>query len=158
MLTATVTAGTNLTYTWAFGDEESGSGSVVAHTYPVVGVYAAVVTGSNAVSELSASTTVTITDAAIAGLVATNNSPTALGGTTTLSATITAGSNVTYTWAFGDGEFGAGAIVPHAYPATGIYTAAVTASNSVSLLTATTTVTITEPGFQIYLPLVFRGG
>ncbi|MFQ5580650.1 MAG: PKD domain-containing protein [Nitrospiria bacterium] len=87
----------------------------------------------------------------IAGLTVTDDSPTPLGQITTLTATVTAGSNATYTWAFGDGETGSGATVTHTYPVTGIHTAVVTASNSVSMLTATTTVTIR---YYIYLPVI----
>jgi uncharacterized repeat protein (TIGR01451 family) len=79
----------------------------------------------------------------IVGLVATNDSPTPLGQATTLTATITAGSNVAYVWNFGDGMPGSGSPVIHVYPATGLYTAVVTASNPVSVVTATTTVAIT---------------
>jgi hypothetical protein len=154
-LTATVAAGSNVSYTWAFGDGQFSGGEVVTHTYEDVGVYTAIVTASNSVSELTTTTAVTV-DEVIAGLEATNDSPTRLGNVTTLTATITAGSNVTYTWAFGDGESGSGAGVMHTYPAAGPYTAVVTASNSVSQLTATTPVTIAGPTFYIYLPTAFR--
>ncbi len=157
-LTATITGGTNVVYTWAFGDGTGGGDAVVPHTYPSVGVYTAVVTASNSVSVLTATTLVTIIDVPIAGLVATNDSPTPLGNVTTLTATITAGSNVTYTWAFGDGTTGSGALVTHTYPATGTFTAVVTASNSVGLLTATTDVTIIDApaGSGVYLPIILR--
>ena len=102
--------------------------------------------------------TVAVTDAPVADLVATNDSPTALGSPTTLTATITAGSHVTYSWAFGDETTGSGAVVTHTYPGAGVYTAVVIASNPVSALTATTTVTITRPGWFVYLPLVVRTG
>jgi RHS repeat-associated protein/uncharacterized repeat protein (TIGR01451 family) len=144
-LTATVTAGSHVTYTWAFGDGEKGDGAVVSHTYPATGTYTAVVTAGNSVSSEVASTTVTITDVPIAGLAAANDSPTPLGEATMLTASITAGSNVTYTWAFGDGEMGDGAVVTHTYPATGTYTAVVTAGNSANVMTATTVVTISPP-------------
>lgn len=93
---------------------------------------------------------------AIAGLSATNDSPSMLGNPTTLTATITAGSNVVYAWAFDDGSLGSGSVVTHTYANAGVYTAVVTASNPVSQFTATTTVTIIEPGFSVYLPLVLR--
>ena len=92
----------------------------------------------------------------ITGLAATNDSPTPLGQATTLTATVIAGSNVTYTWAFGDGVTGSGAVVTHTYTDTGSYTAVITAGNSVSVLTATTTVTITVPYVSIYLPLILK--
>ncbi|MGD8795039.1 MAG: PKD domain-containing protein, partial [Anaerolineae bacterium] len=117
--------------------------------------YTAVVTAGYSVGELTATMTVTV-DEAIAGLEATNDSPTILGSATTCTATITAGSNVTYTWAFGDGAYGWGDVVLHTYPGVGGYTAVVTASNSVSLLTATTRVTIAESYCFVYLPVVIK--
>jgi len=154
-LTATITAGSNVSFTWAFGDGEGGDGGVLTHTYRAVGTYSALVTAGNSVSTLMATTTVTI-DEPIAGLEAFNDSPTMLGSPTTLTATFTAGSNVSFTWAFGDGTFGSGAVLTHTYPAALTYTTLVTASNSVSTMTATTVVTITEPTYYIYLPLVLR--
>jgi uncharacterized repeat protein (TIGR01451 family) len=96
-------------------------------------------------------------DQPIAGLNAFNDSPTVVGSPTALSATVTAGTNVVYTWAFGDGDTGGGALVAHTYPGVGLYTAVVTASNSANELVATTTVTVTEPPeYTIFLPLVLR--
>jgi len=92
----------------------------------------------------------------IAGLTASNDGPTPLGQVTTLTATVTAGTNVTYTWVFGDGALGSGAVVTHTYPNIGLYTATITASNSVGLLTATTTVSVISVDRYIYLPLVLR--
>jgi len=143
-LTATVGAGSNVTYTWAFGDGETGQGGVTQHTYPTVGRYTAVVTAFNPVSVLSATSIVTITDVPIAELTVDNDSPTQIGKFTTLTATVAAGSNVTYTWRFGDGEVATGAIVTHTYPSVDVYTAVVTASNGVNTVGDTTTVIITD--------------
>ncbi len=88
-------------------------------------------------------------DTPIAGLTATNDGPTEVGQATTLTATVTAGRNAAYTWAFGDGSTGSDSVVMHTFPAmgvypvVGVYTAIVTASNSLTVITATTTVTIT---------------
>ena len=57
----------------------------------------------------------------ITGLTAVNNSPTALGSLTTLTATLSTGSKVSYSWDFGDGSMpGTGAAVSYTYPLTGI--------------------------------------
>ena len=88
-----------------------------------------------------------------APLVATNDSPTSLGQTTTLTASLATGSNVVYTWDLGDETTDSGAVVTHSYPAPGAYTAVITASNSVNAVTATTTVRV---GVAIYLPLALR--
>ncbi|MBN2392910.1 MAG: PKD domain-containing protein [Anaerolineae bacterium] len=149
-LSATVSDGSDVTYTWAFGDGTffqpenwPGSGKVVTHTYPTVGTYTAIVTAANQFSELTATTWVTITETPVVGLAAFNDSPTPLGDATTLTATVAAGSGVSYTWAFGDGTLDSGKVVQHIYSDAGFYTATVTATNSLNSLTATTHVTIT---------------
>jgi uncharacterized repeat protein (TIGR01451 family) len=99
--------------------------------------------------------TVTIEDVAITDLVASNDSPNAVGTLTTLEASIATGTNVTYAWALGDGTTATGASITHTYPNTGTYTAVVTATNSVSQRTATTTVEIID-WYTLHLPLVMR--
>ena len=96
----------------------------------------------------------TVVDASTAGLAAHNDSPTTIGVTTTLWATVTGGTNVTYEWDLGDGETATGQTVTHVYPAVGTYTATVTATNGVNFQVATTVVTIGPR--LIYLPLVTR--
>ena len=78
----------------------------------------------------------------IGNLNATNDSPTQLGNVTSLTATIASGSNVSYQWNFGDGALGQRHVVTHTYTTAGFYTAIVTATNSVSVVTATTPITI----------------
>ena len=85
-----------------------------------------------------------VLDQGIAGLTAQNDGPTGRGNLTTLSAAVTAGSNVTYAWAFGDGTTGNGQVVSHLYPSLGQFTAVVTASNSINTLTASTVVTVVK--------------
>ncbi len=145
-LSATVAAGTNVAYTWNFGDgSPPSSGAQVHHTYPTIGAYTARAIATNGVSSQDQSTIVTITETPIAGLAASNNSPTQLGHLTMLSATITAGTDVIYTWDLGDGApFQAGPYVQHTYPAIGDYIACVTATNRMNSQTRTTTVTITQ--------------
>lgn len=155
-LAAATSGGTNIQYTWAFGDGTYGNGINPTHTYPAVGNYTAIVTATNTNNSLTASTQVQIIDVAISGLAAANDSPTLLGNTTHLFATVSGGTNIQYTWAFGDGSYGNGASPAHVYPAAGNYTAVVTATNSNNLQTASTLVTITvEPTISyVYLPLM----
>jgi len=159
-LSATTISDNVETWTWGFGDGQTDSGQVVQHTYPASGVYTAVVTASNAFSTVMATTVVTITEVPsdpIVGLQAFNDSPTIEGLTTTLSATVASGNVDTWAWGFGDGDTGTGQLTTHQYPASGVYTAVVTASNAVSTVTETTVVTITEgPTYYTYLPLIVR--
>jgi PKD repeat protein len=158
-LTANVTGGSNVSYAWNFGDGTTGNGRVVTHTYPAAGNYKAIVTAVNAVSSVNDTTEVNIFVVPIAGLAASNNSPTPLDSATTLTATVTAGSRVNYSWDFGDGTTGNGRVVTHTYPAVGVYAAVVTASNAVSTLTDTTNVTVTPTTtveeFESELPTSF---
>jgi YD repeat-containing protein len=117
---------------------------VVTHTYPDLGTYVAVVTATNSINAITATTQVTVTDRTISGLTAANDGPMELERTTTLTAAVSAGSNVSYAWAFGDGATGNGAVVTHTYNSVGIHAAVVTATNSVSADTTTTDVSITE--------------
>lgn len=107
---------------------------------------------------LEAAFTVYAGDEAITNLVATNDSPTELGYTTTLTATIGAGTNVTYTWDFGDGASGIGPVVTHMYTQAGNYLARVTATNSVTNLEAITEVKIFIPEvtFYFFLPVTVK--
>ena len=150
VLTATVLTGTNPAYTWAFGDGATGSGAVTNHIYPDTGLFTALVTATNEANVITATTIVTITESSIIGLSASNDSPTHLGDVTTLQASVTGGSNITYIWALGDGTFNVGQVVTHTYPNAGYYTALVTATNVLNQLTATTTVTIP---FEVFLTL-----
>ena len=86
--------------------------------------------------------TLDVLDAPITGLAASNDGPRRATETITLTATITAGSNVVYAWDFGDGATGAGAVATHVYAVEGLYNAVVTASNSATTLTASTAVTV----------------
>ncbi|HRW03924.1 MAG TPA: PKD domain-containing protein [Caldilineaceae bacterium] len=154
-LSATVSAGTHISYTWDFGDSQSGSGITTTHTYTAPGVYTATVTTTNTASTVTATTMIHV-DEPISGLAADNSGPTILGASTMLTATVAAGSNVTFTWDCGDGYMDHGAAMSHLYAETGTYTATVTANNSVSSATATTTVVVEEPVHAIYLPLIKR--
>jgi uncharacterized membrane protein len=97
-----------------------------------------------------------VAEGPISGLHAQNDGPTPLGNITTLSAAVSSGNVLTYTWSLGDGLSAQGQLVTHTYSSVGSYTAIVTASNSVSLITATTSVTIFNPKYHSYLPLIFK--
>ncbi len=57
---ATVTSGSGVSYIWGFGDGNGGSGPSPAHTYAQAGNYTAVVTASNVLGSVTATTLVTI--------------------------------------------------------------------------------------------------
>jgi len=92
-------------------------------------------------------------DVPITGLLATNDGPTALGDATTLSATLSAGTNVVYSWDFGDTHTGSGAVVAHTYAAPGDYLATVSASNSAGSVGTSTLVQVRA---YVFLPVVLN--
>ncbi len=102
----------------------------------------------------TAVTTLVVTP--IAGLQANNDGPTVLGQPTTLTATITAGSDVIYTWAFGDGATGFGAMATYTYSTPGEYTAVVTATNPAGTAIAGTVVSIARVDFRLFIPVLTR--
>jgi PKD repeat protein len=113
--------------------------------------------GGDAHIAVSDSTAVTqqVNDEPITDLRAANSGPIASGRTAVLTATIGSGTHVAYQWNFGDGVMGSQSVVDHIYVKPGSYTAIVTATNSVSSLSAVTLVTVTS-GNSIYLPLLLK--
>lgn len=76
----------------------------------------------------------------ITALAAANDGPKEVGVPITLTATITGGTEISYTWDFGDGGTGSGITTTHAYVEAGVYTATVQVVSSANSMTATTTV------------------
>ncbi len=148
------------TWLWDFGDTLTSTVQNPTHTYTTAGTYPVTLTvggpgGSNTLVKDSYIALLTQDDP-ITGLQAFNDSPTQLNAVTTLTVAISSGTSVTYTWTLGDGQTADGNRVGHRYTQAGVYAATVTATNSVSVLTATTMVVIKPSQYPIYLPLVKR--
>jgi hypothetical protein len=109
---------------------------------PAVLTFTLIVTDALGAASTSDEVVVRVNDQALTDLTAINDGPTSVGTSTLFTATIAAGSNVLYTWNFGDGSFGTGASITHTYDMSGTYTAVVTATNSSGFLTTTTTVQV----------------
>lgn len=89
----------------------------------------------------------------ISGLRADNDGPTLLGMPTQFTAILSSGTNVSYTWDFGDGQSGSGETITHTYENPGTYSVELTASNAVSQEKDTTVVFVAQQLSKIYLPL-----
>jgi predicted outer membrane repeat protein len=98
--------------------------------------------GTTGVSAAAQQVEVKVCNEAIAGLTAGNDGPTLLGSTTQLTASISAGSGVSFIWDFGDGQIGAGQSPTHTYGAIGSYVATVTATNNTNSAVARTVVNV----------------
>jgi uncharacterized repeat protein (TIGR01451 family) len=134
----------NVSYTWHFDDGSSSSAKHPTHTYAAVGTYQVTLTINNSVGSDTFSTPVVIDDAPIRGLGIQQDSPTLLGSATTLSATLTTGTNVAYQWDLGDGSSGSAGRLAHTYGAMGSYTVVLTATNNQGQQVATDTVEVVE--------------
>ncbi len=151
-----------LTYRWT----QSGGPSVTftpnvsvtsftAPSAPTVLTFTLHVTDAQGLPNLTGdSVVITVSDVAIANLTAANDSPMKIGHLTHFTATISAGSNVIYTWDFGNGQMSSGAFSSHTYAVAGNYTATITATNEAGSINATMLVTI-EP-VKLYLPLALK--
>ena len=143
-LSANTASGTNVVYTWDFGDQAPHqTGRVVQHLYPAVRTYTARVTATNGVSSQAQTTPVVITDVPPdASFI--SSSPDVIGQTTTFQSTST-GTKLTYRWDYGDGSptvEGQMSSVTHTYEYTGTYTAVLTITNSAGSSTASKTIGI----------------
>jgi len=95
----------------------------------------------------------------INGLAAASSSPTLLGSPTTLTASVAGPFYMNFNWSFGDATTGYGGSLRHTYPAAGVYTATVTATDGGFTSTASTRVTIVNSisiEHKLFLPLVRR--
>lgn len=116
----------------------------IAPTVPSILTFALNVADSAGLRSATAATTVvTVTDQPVSNLVALSDSPTTLGQPTYFTATA-AGSNLVYTWDFGDGVMASANPISHTYLAQGAYTAIVTVTNEANFLSQTMPVSITN--------------
>lgn len=151
--TATVAVGSNIDYTWDFGDGAGGTSAALSHTYAKAGLYTTTVTAGNSEGMVAANTLVVVSDVAVTDLTLHNDGPTLLGQVSHFTATVANGSNVSYQWNFGDGAIASGARVSHTYTKPGVYTIIVTATNGAGSTTASLLVTISS---GVYLPVVIK--
>ncbi|MCL4302969.1 MAG: PKD domain-containing protein [Anaerolineae bacterium] len=144
-VTFTNTSSEAASFRWDFGDGITSTLLSPVHTYTRAGVYTVTLIAHGSGGSATATTVITATDEAIDGLNITTDSPTLINQITTFTATTAAGRPTFYAWDFGDGRqvTGSERVITHTYPAIGSYTAVVTANNTISVVTATTSVSIT---------------
>ncbi|MBP7694662.1 MAG: tandem-95 repeat protein, partial [Anaerolineales bacterium] len=144
----------------SLSDPAAAQPTFTAPAAPAVLTFTLTVTDALGLASAPDDVIVSVGEIAIAELTAASDGPTVVGAATNFTATLTAGSNVSYAWDFGDGAAGSGATASHTYAAAGVYTAVVTASNSAGSATASVTVVVvvipTTGGQQLFLPLVMN--
>ena len=128
----------------------------VDYVWMIPGNQTIAITATNTSGTVTNTHSITITDVPIYGLLATNDSPTLLGDPTTLTVTVSGGTNVSYFWDFGDDFTGSDQIVTHTYSTAGGYTATVTASNSAGSMQVSTVVNVVIPEKKVYMPIIMH--
>ena len=155
VLTATIETGTEVSYLWNFGDGASATGAIVTHTYNAAGQYTASVKVYNALSSQTVTTSVVVLDKPVSGLFIYYQPPSYANLLTHLFGLIQQGTNVVFSWDFGDGTQGNGAIVDHRFAWPGVYTIRLTAHNSISQVTDELEITVDPPYFVMF-PTLFQ--
>lgn len=120
----------NITYQWALGDGEVSTLVQPIHRYATIGTYQVILTVTNSFSTATVSQLVTVTDVPLQEPQISYTAPTIVGYTTSLTAMLTAGTNVHFAWDLGDGTLTTGQTVTHRYTAAGNYLVVLTLSNS----------------------------
>jgi hypothetical protein len=123
--TATVSAGADLTFAWDFGDQSSGTGQTVTHSYQNSGPESISLTATDPIAQSATATTnITVLPAPPTAALSCS----AYGGGTlyvTCNASASTGENIQqYAWDWGDGstETTQGPYNYHQYVAAGPYT------------------------------------
>ena len=138
----------SFSYEWTFDDGSSGSGAPATHAYTAAGSYQATVTATDGNGgTASSSTSVTISNIGVTAGVSPTSGDATTVFTFTASASGGSGSPYSFSWAYGDGTTGTGSPASHSYSAGGIYSPAVTATDSLggTKVTQTQTVSVTAP-------------
>lgn len=151
---ATGSTGPIATYTWDFGDGDTGKGSTISHTYAVAGTYSVTLAVSDS-SGNNALANVTVTaDQAPVQLVPPTAiiSSSAASGEAPLSVTFDGtGSSAknsiitSYNWDFGDGTKGTGPTASHTFTIAGTYNTQLLVTDSNGLTDTVTTPVLVSP-------------
>ncbi|HEY3722970.1 MAG TPA: PKD domain-containing protein [Acidimicrobiia bacterium] len=143
--TSSDTDGTITSSAWTFGDNTTGTGASVQHTYATAGTYTVTltVTDNNGATSTT-SQPVTVTNVApTAGFTTSASFHTV---TFTSTSSDTDGTLVSYLWTFDDGTFGSGATNTHLYANAGNYNAALTVTdNDGATNTVIVPITVSDP-------------
>jgi serine protease len=147
--------GDTLTYSWNFGDGNTGTGATPTHAYTAGGIYAVtlVVNDGKANSEPSTTTAeiAEVNDPPVANAGPDQSALTGKTATFDGSASYDPDGSITsYNWDFGDGSTGSGNIVTHVYAAAQIYAVTLTVTDNGGLQDAdTASVTVSEAPTEI---------
>lgn len=139
VFSATVEAGTNVSYRWSFSDGTTATTPTVTRSFGSAGSFQVSVTASNSLGSVSADVQLTVLSTPPASLQVIDNSPKAPGEPVIFVALVESRETVSYRWNFGDGAVASTTEgrISHVYRNPGKYTVTVIASNSAGQITTT---------------------
>jgi PKD repeat protein len=147
VFTASASGGTApYTFSWDFGDETTGAGEQLSHTYSSPGAYTVLLTVTD-LNGQTASMTHSVDVGGEPGLTVTiKASPGTSGKPTSFIANIVGGTGpYTVSWDFGDTSSGAGQETSHTYAVKGSYVVTVQVTDSGTLSGSATTAVTVDP-------------
>ena len=137
--------GSVTTWSWNFGDGNSGLGSTTSHTYNTAGIYTITLTVTdNSGSTGTTTSQVTITDRPPVASFTPSSTTAPTGSSISIDGTASYdpdGTVATWSWNFGDGNSGVGSTTAHSYSAAGTFTVTLTVTDN-SGFTASTSIQI----------------
>ena len=146
---AVVVSGTEpFDYAWDFGAFGSSTEPAPTVAYGLPGTYAYTLTVTNCITgTATAQGTVTVECCVPPSAAALEYTPAEplVGEEVVFTGTVESNRPVTYTWAFGDGGVGSGAVVTHTYEAGGSYEVTMEAANECGVAEVTETVAVCAP-------------
>jgi hypothetical protein len=149
-------------FTWAFGDGTLAAGPFVTYTYSLHRPYHLALRTTNRCGQETIVDTITVLPACIPvteTVLAWEPVAPTIRQVVTFTALSTGTQPLTYTWAFGDGQLGVGALVTHTYGPKGSYEVVLSAANpcgSASPETRTIQVRPMDRVDWVRLPLVIK--
>ena len=134
-------------YQWDFGDNASGDGNPVTHSFPRAGTYTVSMTATNRKGKGSdrGQTTVVVVDppvpAQVITLLADPTNPDTRSAVR-FGANVRGDAPITYAWSFGDGTTDTGAAPIHTYDRPGTYTVSLSVRNDAGSDSRTLSITV----------------
>src|SRR5437867_4909162 len=145
--------GAIVSYAWDFGDSTGGSEAMTTHAYPTSGTFNVTLTVTDNESFTATAYRDVVVHAPPAASFTTSPSSPVVGATVTFNASASRdpdGKIVTYAWDFGDGSFGTGVQVSHAYGRKGTFRVELTGVDNLGITNRTAqTITVGDRAPQI---------
>jgi PKD repeat protein len=149
----------NASFSWDFGDGQTGTGATATHRYVRASTYTVTLRVSSGVGQTATtSRTITVSANLPAGQIRFTFSPTnpGLNDTVFFNGSATTIANPSFSWDFGDGSNGSGVTTTHQYSRAGTYSVVMTVRNDLGQTgSSTASVTVAATSSQLVADFIF---